>query len=123
MPFRILRPIYSLLTLVTQALTNVELHRDARIGPGLLLIHGGNIVVNSSARIGERCIMRQGVTVGIRTRGGGAPVIGDDVEIGAYCQVLGEVTIGDGATLGAMSVVLSDVPAGATVVGNPGRII
>ena len=31
--------------------------------------------------------------------------------------------IGDGATIGMGAVVLEDVPAGATVVGNPARIL
>jgi serine O-acetyltransferase len=123
MPLGALRTAHSLLQLLTQAFTNVEIHRDARIGPGLNIIHGGNVVINSSSRVGERCTMRQGVTIGVRRRGGPSPVVGDDVEIGAYCQVLGDITIGNRAILGAMSVVLCDVPAGATAVGNPARIL
>ena len=37
--------------------------------------------------------------------------------------VLPGVTIGDDAIVGAGSVVTRDVPAGATVVGNPARIV
>lgn len=43
--------------------------------------------------------------------------------IGARAIILGPITIGEGATIGAGAVVVKDVPAGATVVGNPARII
>jgi serine O-acetyltransferase len=44
------------------------------------------------------------------------------VEVGAGAIVLGAITIGDGARIAAGSVVVKDVPAGATVIGVPGRI-
>ena len=42
--------------------------------------------------------------------------------IGAGARVLGPVVIGDDAQIGANAVVVKDVPAGAVVVGVPGRI-
>lgn len=50
-------------------------------------------------------------------------VIEDDVEIGLASIILKGVTIGRGATLLAGAVVSRDVPAGATVAGNPAKII
>ena len=43
--------------------------------------------------------------------------------IGTSSTILGGVTIGENALVGAGSVVTKDVPAGATVVGNPAKII
>jgi acetyltransferase-like isoleucine patch superfamily enzyme len=43
--------------------------------------------------------------------------------IGSGATILGGVRIGAGATVGAGAVVVGDVPAGATVVGNPARIL
>jgi maltose O-acetyltransferase len=49
--------------------------------------------------------------------------IGRHVWIGGGAMVLPGVTVGDDAVIGAGSVVTRDVAAGATVVGNPARMI
>ncbi len=49
-------------------------------------------------------------------------IIEDGVNIGSNATIL-PVRIGKGATIGAGAVVTKDVPAGATVVGNPGRVV
>jgi acetyltransferase-like isoleucine patch superfamily enzyme len=43
--------------------------------------------------------------------------------IGTGATILGGITIGERATVGAGAVVTRDVPDGATVAGNPARII
>jgi maltose O-acetyltransferase len=54
----------------------------------------------------------------------GRPVtIGEHVWIGGGALILPGVTIGDDAIVGAGSVVTRDVPAGATVAGNPARML
>ena len=49
--------------------------------------------------------------------------IEDDVWIGIGAIILKGTRIGRGARIGAGSVVTHDVPAGATVAGNPARLI
>ncbi|MEG1304713.1 MAG: serine O-acetyltransferase, partial [Oscillospiraceae bacterium] len=44
------------------------------------------------------------------------------IMVGAGAKVLGSFTVGDGAVIAANAVVLKAVPAGATVVGVPGRV-
>lgn len=54
----------------------------------------------------------------------GRPIhIGRNVWIGGGAIILPGVTIGDDAIVGAGSVVTRDVPPGATVVGNPARLL
>ncbi len=50
-------------------------------------------------------------------------LIEDDVWIGIGAIILKGVHIGAGARIGAGAVVTRDVPAGATLVGNPARLI
>lgn len=117
----LLEPLHVFLTLAVQCLTGIELGRGARIGPGLLVMHGSGVVVHGHAALGEECVLLQGVTVGNRRAGGPAPVLGDRVVLNAYAQVLGGVQVGDDVTVGALSLVIDDVPSGTVVVGVPAR--
>lgn len=108
---------------LVETLTGISLPKEAEIGGGLRIYHFGNIFVHPDTKIGTRCVLRQGVTIGNRVVDGPVPVIGNDVEFGAYAQVLGGITVGHGAKIGAMSVVLADVPPNSTAVGIPARII
>lgn len=54
----------------------------------------------------------------------GKPVtVGKNVWIGGGAILLPGTTVGDDAVIGAGTVVTKDVPAGAMVVGNPGRVV
>lgn len=89
------------------------------------LPHGLNgIVVSNQARIGSNATIFQQVTIGVKSLSvPGAPTIGDRVFIGAGAKLIGPIKIGSNVTIGANAVVTKDIPDGATVVGNPGRVI
>lgn len=54
----------------------------------------------------------------------GRPIkIGRNVWIGGGALIMPGVTVGDDALIGAGAVVTRDVPAGATVAGNPARVL
>ena len=116
--------VYKVLFKAVQILTGVELPCEAAIGRGTRIDHFGGIIVSGYAVIGERCILRQGVTIGLRhVNDVVAPRLGNDVNIGAGAKILGRVVIGDHVDIGANAVVLSDVPAYSSAVGIPARII
>ncbi|OUE31567.1 Serine acetyltransferase [Clavibacter michiganensis] len=114
--------LYLVLYSVVRLLTGIDIPRTVEIGPGIMIHHFGTVIVHPQARIGAQFTMRHGVTIGAKV-GSDVPVIGDDVEVGAFAQILGPIHVGDGSKVGAMTLVLHDVPAGATVVGVPGRVL
>ncbi|WP_052721335.1 hypothetical protein [Methanococcoides methylutens] len=80
--------------------------------------HPIGIVVHRDVKFGEKCIIRQNVTIGCRGLGGSCnTVLGDNVFVGPTACILGDIKIGNGAKIGAGAIVLKDVPEGATVTG------
>jgi serine acetyltransferase len=118
-------PVLVLYRLVVDWGLGVELPPSVQAGPGLGIWHGTGLVVHANVRLGSGVTLRHGTTLGAQRDefDAPAPVLGDGVDVGAGAIVLGDVTVGDGAVIGAGSVVVHDVPAGATVVGNPARVI
>jgi serine O-acetyltransferase len=112
-----------LISLLTRALTGIEIHPAARIGEGLFIDHGTGVVIGETAEIGNDVTLYQGVTLGGTgfATGKRHPTVQDNVTIGSGAKLLGPITIGHGAKIGANSVVITDVPPNSTVVGNPGH--
>lgn len=105
--------------------TGIEIHPGARIGRRLFIDHGMGLVVGETAEIGDDCTLYHGVTLGGtgKDKGKRHPTLGNSVLVGAGAKILGPFKVGDNAMIGANSVVLHEVPAGATVVGVPGRVV
>lgn len=105
--------------------TGIEIHPGATIGKRFFIDHGMGVVIGQTAEIGDDCTFYHGVTLGGTAwhKEKRHPTVGNNVVIGAGAKVLGPILLGDGARVGSNSVVVKDVPAGATVVGIPGRII
>lgn len=102
----------------------IELPYTCTIGQGVIIEHQGGIVIHGATVIGDRCIIRQNCTLGIRRLGSldDAPILCANVQVGAGAVILGKVTVGQGAAIGANAVVLTDVPAGALAIGVPATI-
>ena len=110
---------------ISRFLTGIEIHPGAKIGGRFFIDHGMGVVIGETSEIGDDVLIYQGVVLGgtTRERKKRHPTIGNYVVIGAGATILGPVKIGDGARIGSGSVVVKSVPAGATVVGIPGRVM
>jgi len=107
-------------------LTGIEIHPAVIMGRRVFIDHGMGVVVGETAEIGDDCTIYQGVTLGGTSLYRGTkrhPTLGKGVVVSAGAKVLGGFVVGDGAKIGSNAVVLKEVPAGATVVGVPGRIV
>src|SRR6266404_2911307 len=106
--------------------TGIEIHPGAKVGRCVFIDHGMGVVIGETAEVGNGCTIYQGVTLGGTSLYRGTkrhPTLGSGVVVGAGAKVLGGFKVGDGARIGSNAVVVKEVPAGATVVGIPGRIV
>lgn len=103
-----------------------DISLKSKIGPGLVIVHGHDIVIGGEVIIGRRCKILNGVTLGNKDTELSAnqqPVVGDNVVIGAGAKILGHVSIGSNVVIGANSVVLRDIPSNHTFAGVPAKDI
>ena len=119
-----------LLTRVAQHLYAVDISYEARLGPGIVLMHGIGIVIGNQTRLAGHCIIFHGVTFGDRgsewvasDTPDGHPNVGPGCMFGAGAKILGPLRIGENCVIGANAVVVKDVPANSIVAGVPGRIV
>src|SRR5215813_2734151 len=116
--------LYKVLKTVSEILTGIELPCEVVLGRRFRIDHFGGIIISGDAVIGDDCVVRNGVTIGLRHTGHrGSPVIGNRVDIGAGAKILGPIHIGDDVAVGANAVVIRDVPAQSIAVKIPARII
>jgi len=110
-------------TLVIRNLYGTEISAHAHIGRRLRIGHHQSVMIPGCV-IGDDCLIRHGVTIGMTRDGANeVAIIGQDVHFGAYSVVMGSCQIGDGARIGPHSLVSFDVPAGSTTFSNPARLL
>jgi serine O-acetyltransferase len=116
--------LYRFLYKVVQILSGIELPCEVEVGRNFRIDHFGGIIISGFARFGDNCVLRNGVTVGLRhVDHPTAPRIGSNVDIGSGAKVLGDITIGDNVVIGANAVVITDVPSDSIAVGIPARVL
>lgn len=100
-------------------------------GPGLAIVHYGQIVINPAARIGKNCRIHVGSHIGgaaqfmdPRDAKDYAPRIGDNVYIGPGAKLYGPIKVGDNCVIGANAVVTKSFEeSGLVLAGVPAQII
>jgi serine acetyltransferase/GT2 family glycosyltransferase len=95
-------------------LYGAEIHWDAELEPGIVVIHGIGLVLSHSARVAEGCILFHNVTLGEgtdpETRQVGAPSLGANVHVGPGATIIGPVAVGEGTKIMAGTVLTRSVP-------------
>ena len=120
-PFSLL---YKFLYKIVQILTGIELPCEVPVGRNFRIDHFGDIIISGYASFGDNCIIRNGVTVGLKNISEkAAPSFGNNVNIGTGAKILGNITIGNNVDIGANAVVLTSVPDNSIAVGIPAKII
>jgi serine O-acetyltransferase len=116
--------LYKVLKPISEVLTGIELPCEVTLGRRFRIDHFGGIIISGDTVFGDDCVIRNGVTVGLRHTGHrGSPILGNRVDIGAGAKILGAIRIGDDVLIGANAVVLSDVPSNSIAVGVPARVL
>ena len=108
---------------VTRAMTGIEIHPGACVGPRFFIDHGMGVVIGETAEIGADVTLYHGVTLGGTSlaKGKRHPTLEDRVVVGAGAKILGAITIGADSRIGANAVVIKSVPRNSVVVGIPGQ--
>lgn len=109
-------------------------HSSVLLGKAVYILPGTNIMPLTS--IGDYCMMsvntvvshhtilEQGVFLSFGVNIGASLVLRQYAYVGIGATVMtGVKTVGKRALIGAGAVIIRDVPDGATVVGNPGRVL
>jgi serine O-acetyltransferase len=99
-----------------QLWNGIFIHREAQIGPGLV-IHTPYGICVGPTRIGANCTIGTGVLIA-----GGSRGVGDNVYFGPGAKLIGDAKIGNNVVVVANSVVLTDVGDNLTIMGVPARI-
>jgi serine O-acetyltransferase len=103
--------VYRLLAYLVETRIGIEIPYQTIVGRRLWLPHGGRVVLNADARIGDDCVLRHNVTIGsIGGRRSGCPTVGDRVEFGVGAVVVGDIRVGNDVIIGANVVLSEDVP-------------
>lgn len=84
---------------------------------------GRHVYISHGSLIGHDCEIQDFVSIMPGASISGDTILEEQCVIGANATVIQGIRIGREAMIGAGAVVTKDVPAGATVIGNPGRIM
>ena len=103
-----------------------DIHWDAQLAPGVIIVHGVGLVLSHASKVGPGCILFQHVTLGESIhptkREVGGPTLEADVHVGPGATLLGPIVLGRGSKVAAGAFVMQDVPANS-IVESPAAII
>ena len=111
---------------ITQIITNIDIHPEAKIGRRVFFDHAFGLVIGQTVIIEDDVLIYQGVTLGgvnLEKNIKRHPTILSGAVIGAGAKILGDIIIGRNCRIGSNSVVIKSVPDNSTAVGIPALVI
>lgn len=99
----------------TVIMAGVSINSEAKIGK--------HCIINTNASVDHDCVVEDYVHLSPNVALAGNVTVGEGTHVGIGACVIQGIKIGKWCTVGAGAVIIRDVPDGATVVGNPARII
>ncbi|RRA90394.1 acetyltransferase [Paenimyroides viscosum] len=99
----------------TVVMAGVSINSEVKIGK--------HCIINTNASVDHDCIIEDFVHISPNAALAGNVEVGEGTHVGIGASIIQGITIGKWCTIGAGTVIIKDVPDGATVVGNPGKII
>lgn len=113
--------VYLLFLPFVRNYTGVQLLPQTEIGPGLILLHFGGVVITRETTIGKNAVLYHNVSL-VTAKSRWGPKIGDNFFAGTGTTIIGDVLIEDNVACGAGSLVTGSIPADAIVTGSPAKI-
>lgn len=96
-----------------------DIHWEARLEPGVVIVHGMGLAVSRAARVERGVILFQNVTIGLGTdpESGqvGAPHVERDVHVGSGSTLIGPITLGARCKVTANCLLRASVPPDSLV--------
>jgi serine O-acetyltransferase len=108
---------------INRFMRNSYIPGSVEIGKGTYFAYGGiALVIHPRVKIGNHCLIGQGITIGGRSGLKDVPVVEDRCYLGAGCRILGDIVIGHDSIIGPNAVVTKNIPPYSVVTGVPGKI-
>jgi serine O-acetyltransferase len=93
-------------------------HIEQNVPLSTIFPHPIGIIIGGHVKIGEKCRISQGVTIGRKSiTEYEQPTIGNNVKIYTNAIILGNVTLGNNSIIGAGSIILKNVKPNQTIIG------
>lgn len=123
-----LQAIGYLLRSFNAVVLTVHIDPDARIGPGLFIMHANYIWIGPRVNIGRNCLLAHQNSIGPspfyagdRPASRQGPTIGDGARLGGGACVIGAITLGRDVHISMNTAVDSDFPDQAVLFGVPAK--
>ena len=107
-------------------LYGADIHWNAELADGVVIVHGMGIAISPRAKIGAGCVLSQNVTLGegrdAASGRTGGPTLGERVHVGPGAALLGPIHIGADTKIMACCVLREGVGDGSLVEAPAPRI-